>query len=164
MEQTNRPSRRNKPLTLESGAAFQPYRYSVGRYGSRFLVELRDNKKLLGVKCGSCARVYCPPHPLCGRCYAPMSDWREVGPEGVLATFTILRFQFLDPETGEPKPVPYGYGFIRLDGSDTNFQHFVSLDSGTPLKIGLRVRPVFAEARRGDLRDIRHFEPVPEAP
>ncbi|PCI33280.1 MAG: hypothetical protein COB53_12190 [Elusimicrobia bacterium] len=146
---------------MSSGDAFQPFRYSVGRFGSKFLVALRDEKKFLAVKCGECSRVYSPPHPLCGPCYKKMDQWLEVGPLGTLTTFTILRFQFIDPETGQKKPVPYGYGFIKLDGSDTNFQHFVSLESGEDLHIGMRVRPVFEETRTGDIRDIRHFEPVP---
>jgi len=87
-----------------------------------------------------------------------MTEWTEVGPLGTVYSFTILRFSFLDPETGEKKPVPYGYGFIRLDGADTNFQHFLEIPKNNNIKIGARVRPVFADARNGNLRDIRHFE------
>lgn len=77
---------------------------------------------------------------------------------GTIATFTILRFAFIDPETGQKKPVPYGYGLIRLDGADTNFQHFLELPKDGKVAIGMRVRPVFEESRRGNLRDIKHFE------
>lgn len=128
--------------------------------GSRFLAELRDHKKFLASRCPSCRRVYVPPRPLCGRCYAKMDEWVEVGPEGVLEAFTILRFPFIDPETGERRPVPYGYGFVRLDGADTNLQHFLRVGEKPP-RIGMRVRPVFAEERRGTLRDILHFEEIP---
>ncbi len=89
-----------------------------------------------------------------------MNDWVEVGPEGTLMAFTILRFAFIDPETGAKKPVPYGYGFIRLDGADTQLQHFLALDPARSPRIGMRVRPVFEEDRRGTLRDIRHFEEI----
>ena len=77
---------------------------------------------------------------------------------GTLSAFTILRFPFIDPETGEKKPVPYGYGFILLDGASTQFQHFLKVDPDWPPSIGIRVKPVFAEDRQGKLSDILHFE------
>lgn len=145
---------------MSSGGAFQPFRYSVGVLGSRFLVELRERKRFLAARCPGCGKAYVPPRPLCGPCYRPMRELVEVGPVGTLAAFTILRFAFLDPETGRKKPVPYGYGFIRLDGADTNLQHFLAVDPARPPRIGMRVRPVFEETRRGTLRDIRHFEEI----
>lgn len=147
-------------LTVSSGGSFQPYRYAVGRHGSRFLVELRDRKRFFATRCPACRKAYVPPRPLCGPCWRTMDEWVEVGPEGTLVAFTILRFPFIDPETGRKKPVPYGYGFIRLDGADTNLQHFLKVDGSRPPEIGLRVRPVFEEDRTGTLRDIRHFEPL----
>ncbi|MBI3551384.1 MAG: OB-fold domain-containing protein [Elusimicrobia bacterium] len=112
----------------------------------------------MGVRCPSCRKVYVPPRPLCGPCYRTIDEWVEVGPRGTLAAFTILRFAFLDPETGRRKPVPYGYGFIRLDGADTQLQHFLRIDPQTPPRIGMKVKPVFEDERAGTLRDIRHFE------
>ncbi len=152
---------KNRPkgiITVSSGDAFQPFHYGVGKYGTKFLTELKENKKFWAVRCADCKKCYVPPRPLCGPCYKLMDDWVEVGPEGAVTAFTILRFAFLDPETGAKKPVPYGYGFIRLDGADTQLQHFLALDPARPPRIGMRVRPVFEAERRGTLRDIRHFE------
>ena len=53
MEAENRIRRRDV-LTLASGGAFQPFRYSVGRFGSRFFTELRDSKRFWGVRCPGC--------------------------------------------------------------------------------------------------------------
>ena len=147
-------------IAVKSGTAFQPFRYSVGRHGSRFFKELRDRGRFMAVRCASCRKVYAPPRSLCGPCYRTMEEWLEVGPEGTLVAFTILRFAFIDPETGQKKPVPYGYGFIRLDGADTCFQHFLSLEDEKPPRIGMRVRPVFADQRVGNLRDLRHFAAI----
>ena len=30
-------------LTISSGDMFQPYRWSVGKYGSKFLLEIKEN-------------------------------------------------------------------------------------------------------------------------
>ncbi|MFH1983734.1 MAG: Zn-ribbon domain-containing OB-fold protein [Pseudomonadota bacterium] len=147
-------------LIISSGDAAQPFRYAVGMYGSKFFEELRDNRRIMAVRCPDCGKVYVPPRKVCGPCFREMTDWVEVGPEGTIGTFTILRYAFIDPETGEQKPVPYGYGFIRFDGADTLFQHFIAIDDETRVRIGARVAPVFAEARKGTIRDIRFFRVV----
>ncbi len=154
MEET----REQEQLVLHSGEAEQPFRYAVGRYGSRFFMALRDEKRLLGIRCPKCGKVYVPPRQVCGPCFERMDEMVEVAPTGTLVAYTILRFSFLDPETGKQKPVPYGYGFIRLDGSDNAFQHFIEIRDETRVRIGARMRAVFHEERHGTLADIQHFE------
>ena len=92
----------------------------------------------------------------------PDNKFIEVGPSGRIATFTILRYAFIDPETGEPKPVPYGYGFIRLDGADNLFQHYIHIEDEAGIKIGARVEPVFSELRKGTVKDILYFRVAAE--
>ena len=49
-------------LTIHSAKeAEQPFLYSVGRYGSRFLEEMQKNKRFVGVRCPKCRKVYVPP-------------------------------------------------------------------------------------------------------
>jgi len=154
MTQTSEPER----LVMHSGDAQQPFRYAVGRYGSRFFMALRDEKRLLGIRCPRCRKVYVPPRQVCGPCFERMEELVEVASTGTLVAYTILRFSFLDPETGKQKPVPYGYGFIQLDGSDNAFQHFIEIRDEARIHIGARMRAVFRDTRRGTLGDIRHFE------
>jgi uncharacterized OB-fold protein len=144
-------------LVIESGDAEQPFRYAVGLHGSKFFQELRDHKRIVGIQCPKCTKVYVPPRRVCGECYCEMTEFVEVGPGGEIGTFTILRFPFIDPETGKKKPVPYGYGFIKLDGADTLFQHYIDIDDESKVKIGARVEPIFAEQRRGTIKDIVSF-------
>jgi len=145
-------------LTIASSVdAEQPYRYSAGRYRSRFLVEIRDNKRFVGVRCPKCRKVYAPPKMLCGPCFCTMDEPVEVGPQGVIKTFTILRFAFVDPDTGIAKPVPYAYGIIQLDGADNVLSHYVDYHDESRVRIGARVEAVFEEHRTGTMKDIRHF-------
>ena len=144
-------------VIIHSGAARQPFNYAVGLHGSLFLQELRDSQRFMAVKCPVCEKVYIPPRRVCGACFVEMDAFVEVGPAGTIGTFTILRYAFIDPETGQQKPVPYGYGFIRLDGADTLFQHYIDILDESKLHIGARVEPVFAERRKGTIRDIRFF-------
>ncbi len=147
-------------IIIESGDAVQPFAYSVGMYGSKFFTEIRDNCRFMAVRCPKCKKVYIPPRAVCGDCFVEMNDWVEVGPKGMISTFTILRFAFIDPETGAQKPVPYGYGFIKFDGADTLFQHYISVEDETKIKVGARVEPVFAKDRKGSIRDIEYFKVV----
>lgn len=144
-------------LTMHSGEGEQPFHYAIGRYGSKFLTEIRDNKQFYGIKCPKCGKVYVPPREVCGPCFTRMTEWVKVADEGKLYSYTILRFVFLDPETGKQRPVPYVYAFITLDGADTALQHFVEITDESKVKVGARVKAVFENKRSGKITDIKHF-------
>lgn len=159
MEEKKKP----ELLTIHSPeAAEQPFEYSVGVYGSRFLRELNQNEKFVGVRCPECKRVYIPPREVCSRCFCRMSEPVEVGPQGEIISYTILRFPFVDPETGDWKPVPFGYAFIKLDGASTCFQHYFTVSDESRIKVGARLEPVFKDKseRKGTVLDILHFQLV----
>ena len=147
-------------IIIESGEATQPFNYAIGMHGSKFFIELRDRHRFMGIRCPRCRRVYIPPRGVCGQCFVAMDEWIEVGPRGVIGTFTILRFAFIDPETGAQKPIPYGYGFIKLDGADTLFQHYISIEDETKVRVGARVEPVFSNEPKGSIRDIEYFKVI----
>jgi uncharacterized OB-fold protein len=44
-----------------------------------------------------------------------------------------------------------------LPGADTVFQHFIDIQDEKKIGIGARVEPVFAETRKGTIRDIEYF-------
>lgn len=140
--------------------AYFPYDYSCGRIGSFFFRALRDEKKIYGRKCSRCGKVYIPPRPVCGPCFARTDEWVEVGPQGTLECFTVVYFTFLDPITGKKRPVPYGYGLIRLDGAHSRIQHFLSENDPKRLYVGMRVEAEFNELREGKLSDIKWFKPI----
>ena len=148
-------------LTISSGEAAQPFHWSVGRYGSKFLTELRDHKKIFGIKCSSCGWVYVPPRRVCVKCFVELSDWVELPPRGTILAFSVLMFSFVDPETGKERPVPYGYGYIKFDGADSSFPHFLEETDYKKIKIGAKVEAVFEKKRRGHLLDIKHFRIIP---
>jgi len=140
--------------------AVLPFRYSAGRAASRFFAELRKNKRILATKCSKCGKAYVPPRPVCGECFEALEEWVEVGPKGTLVGYTVVHFPFLDPLTGKMRPVPYGYGFIVLDGAATKIQHFIQETDIEKLRFGLKVEPVFKEERQGNFADIEYFRIV----
>ena len=145
-------------VTLESGEAEQPFAWSAGIYGSRFLTELRDNKRFVGIKCPKCGKVYVPPRRVCGPCFVELTELVPVSDEGEIITYTVVSFGFVDPATGKQKPVPYGYAVIKLDGADTYLLHYVDETDPAKIKVGARVRAVFEEERTGSMLDIKYFE------
>lgn len=133
------------------------WRYGASWYFTEFMRALRDERRLLGLRCPVCRRVYLPPRPVCGNCHAELSEWAEVQDTGTVRAFTVVHTPIIDPATGQPRPVPYGMALIQLDGADTTLNHYLAENDAAKLRIGMRVRAVWLEARTGALSDIVHF-------
>lgn len=133
-----------------------PYTWSVGEVGSRFLMELKDNKKIWATRCPSCDMVFVPPKKACTYCFSDIHEWVEVKDEGVLQTFTVVRYETpLVP--GKP---PHIIGIVLLDGADTGLVHLVGGVAPDRVKVGMRVKAVFEDNRKGHILDIKHFKPI----
>ncbi|SHK71240.1 hypothetical protein SAMN02745216_03954 [Desulfatibacillum alkenivorans DSM 16219] len=147
------------PMTVDV-----PYRFAAGKYMARFLTELRDNGRFVGVKCPSCNRVQMPPRVVCAACHVKNDEWVELSSEGTMVGFTIMYLPLTDPTTGKPHEPPFVYGSVRLDGSDSTVEHMVNVEPDLDkIWVGMRMKVVLRdrEERIGDLSDIIHFEPLP---
>ncbi len=71
------------------GKIYIPNTYTAGAVGSHFLIELRDNKKIMGTKCPACDLVYVPARSVCKYCFAQLDQWVEVSDTGTLQTYTV---------------------------------------------------------------------------
>ncbi|HXZ38261.1 MAG TPA: Zn-ribbon domain-containing OB-fold protein, partial [Thermodesulfobacteriota bacterium] len=133
-----------------------PYTWSVGEVGSRFFIELRDNKKIFGKRCPACKKVLVPARKVCGKCSQQTEEWVEVANQGTVQTFTVVRY----PSDVQPLNPPFGYGIIKLDGADTGMAHLVYGSDPAKWKIGMKVKAVFKERREGNILDIAYFQPL----
>jgi len=138
------------------------WRYGTGWYFRHFFRVLKEEGRLLGLRCPSCRRVYLPPRPVCGNCHAELHEWVPVADTGTVRAFTVVHLPIVDPATGEPRPVPYGTALIQLDGADTTLNHYLAETDLSKLRVGLRVRAVWREKRQGRMSDIKHFEIMKE--
>jgi uncharacterized OB-fold protein len=146
-----------KPLSV-TYVADMPYKYHAGYYYSRFIRELRDNKKIVGVKCPKCGKIYVPPRIVCRDCFVKMEEFVPVSDKGTLLAFTITNFSYIDTTTGEPKKIPFTAAFIKLDGADSNIVHSLNETDEKKIKAGMRLQAVFSDNRTGDyFHDIDHF-------
>jgi hypothetical protein len=146
-----------KPLILEGGI-HMPYTWTVGRTGSRFFIELRDHRRLMGNRCSKCQVVWVPPRLRCPECYIAMGDdsWIEVGPEGTLRHFTIVNYS----HPAQPMPPPFAYGIIDLDRAGRAITHLIAGTNLNNLKPGIRLKPVWSPNRQGTILDIAYFTPI----
>jgi uncharacterized OB-fold protein len=152
------PTRRVEDLRAWRGTMPVVSRYTAGLAGERFLRALRDEARLLGVRCGRCGVTYVPGRLFCERCFDELHDWIEVGPAGTVEAVTALH---LGPD-GSRLTQPVLLALVRLDGADTVLFHRLGGIGAGEAAIGLRVKPVYKEAaqRKGSILDIVHFTPA----
>jgi uncharacterized OB-fold protein len=131
------------------------YKYTFGGQ-SKFFIELMNNKKLLGTKCTKCGKTWMPPRINCSECYEP-ANWVEMKQAGTIEVSTIVWYT----TSAFIKAIPYGIGFIKLDGANTALLQGIFSENLVPSKIkkGKRVRAVFSKEREGKMTD---FFFVPE--
>lgn len=130
------------------------YRHALGATTSAFLEGL-SRGRVLGRRCDSCHRILVPARSFCDRCHVETGQWFEVGTEGVVEMFTIVKEAF----RGLPEP-PYALAYATLDGADTALPAYVQgLDledtsaAVERLAIGTRVRVAFATEPAGTVAD-----------
>lgn len=140
-----------------------PYNYNGGRYVSRYLRELEAKARILGSRCPECGKVYVPPRCMCGPCFTQTEDPQPVSDEGILMAFSVNVVPYTDPNTGQPKEIPFTCVFVKLDGTDSNIMHVLDHTDSDRIKVGMRVKAVFTEDRTGDhFTDIKYFTAVEE--
>lgn len=138
-----------------------PYSYNAGYYVSRYLRELKENKRFVGVKCSKCGKVYVPPRVMCVVCFVKTGDFVPVSDKGTVMAYTVVTVPYTNPNKGEPKKLPFTCACIRLDGSDSNILHCLEELDDKKLRTGMRVQAVFEEVRTGDhFTDIKHFRTI----
>ena len=130
------------------------YTRSLGPVLSQFMAALAE-RRILGAR-GADGRVHAPPFEYDPVTAEPPGDLLPVGPEG-----TVLSWSWMpEPLADQPLAVPFAWALIRLDGADTALLHAVDAGSAAAMRTGLRVRPRWAAARTGSIRDIACFEPA----
>jgi len=133
------------------------YLYTAGVAGERFLREIKENAKILGIKCRRCNTVHVPPKIYCERCFARLDEWVELTGEGQVEAFTPCHF---DPD-GNTLAEPDILAAIRLRGANESIVHRIKETPAEGVYIGMNVKAVFKEKkdRVGSILDIAHFRP-----
>ncbi|MGW4160176.1 Zn-ribbon domain-containing OB-fold protein [Streptomyces sp. NPDC004788] len=132
-----------EPVTGIVAPARLDYTYTPGRAQSAYLHALAD-RRTVGERCPSCAKVYVPPRGACPTCGVATTDKVEVGPRGTVTTYCIVNIKArnLDIE------VPYVYAHIALDGAGLALHGRIAGIPYDQVRMGLRVEPVWTEGGR----------------
>jgi hypothetical protein len=134
-----------------------PYTYFAGRVGSTFITTIRDQHKIMGVKCNTCDKVFVPPRQTCERCLEDIRDnWVELKNTGEVVNFTVVRYD----DKHLPRKAPFVMAMIKLDGADTPMVHILEGVDMDDVQLGAKVKAVFAEKTTNTILDIDHFKPL----
>jgi len=76
--------------------------------------------------------------------------------------FSVVNYPFPDPATGQQRPIPYTYGYIKIDGADNIFSHVINETDVEKIAVGMKVAAVFKDKddMQGNIQDIKYFEIV----
>jgi uncharacterized protein len=143
---------REAPLSAPLEVGFD-YTRSLGPVLTRFVRALAD-KRIVGTV-GSDGRVHVPPVEYDPVTAEPLSDFVDVGTEGVVISWSWCA----EPVAGQPIQRPFAWALVRLDGADTGMVHAVDVADAKDMRTGLRVRAHWAETPIGHIRDIAYFRP-----
>ena len=135
----------SKEILVSEQVLRVPFCYSAGKVTSRFLLALRDEATLYGIRCPLCRKVYAPPRAICGSCFTDTEEWVPLSGEGIVESYTEVRYA----ESVHPCKPPFTIGLIRLHGADTGMVHIIREVEGNRITIGQRVRVVFTQERKG---------------
>lgn len=134
------------PLIIE-----YPFKRTTGPVIGAFLTGLRE-QVLVGSRAED-GRVIVPPaefDPVSGN---DLTDIVEVGPEGVITTWSWV----VIPHAKHPLSDPFAWVLIKLNGADTPMLGALAAPSMDAVATGGRVKPVWAEDREGHIDDIAHW-------
>jgi len=133
-----------------------PVRYDAGLYMGRFLKGLM-NKEIWANKCPKCGRISVPPRALCGRCLGvEMDEWVKLSDEGVLESFEVCFYDFIQSNTGKIQKAPWVKATFIMDHG-VIMEHYMVPPDPTKHKVGDRYKVAWNENRVGEFHDILHF-------
>jgi uncharacterized OB-fold protein len=136
------------------------YSWATGVAVGEFLKGLKAGV-ITGSKCDQCGRIVVPPRMFCEWCFRRTENWVKLPDTGIVNTYSV---SYITADTTRVK-TPLIPAVVEIDGtSSAGFLHLISEVKPDDVKIGMRVKAVWAEPskRRGSITDIKYFAPVKE--
>jgi uncharacterized OB-fold protein len=134
------------------------YIVNAGSASSRFLKGMCEGR-ILGQRCPTCKKVTVPPRGACPTCGVATEEEVEVKDVGTITTFCIININF----DAKARELPYACASIVLDGADTTLFHLIQGADVANIRMGMRVKAVWAKELGPSLESIDHFTPTGEA-
>ena len=128
------------------------YKRSSGPVMSKFF-EALGQQKILGTK-STAGKVFSPAAEFDPETNAPLKEMVEVGPGGVVESFSWIE----NPQHHHLIKEPFAFALIKLDGADTSMLHMVTDCKESDLSIGTRVQATWSETHEQRITDIKFFK------
>ncbi|MBA4397433.1 MAG: hypothetical protein C0394_08640 [Syntrophus sp. (in: bacteria)] len=134
-------------------------RFASGPVTGKWYAGLREKKFLANV-CPKCERTQIPPREICAICRVRVTEYVELGPAGTVTNYDVVHFASPDPLTGTVRDTPYAPVYVVLDGATESeaFAFELKKEDLNRVRVGMRVRPVWAEKPTGSFKDLICFE------
>jgi uncharacterized OB-fold protein len=144
--------------------------YPMGLFMGKFMRELKQNARLVGMVCRQCGHTMFPPQALCSVCHGENfqnPQWVEVGPKATVAGLMEIKMPWLNPWTLTLRSSQYPVGILMVDAPGSSpgvIWHFIGETDVSKLRVGMRVKAVFKprEEREGLMEDIVYWAPIEE--
>jgi uncharacterized OB-fold protein len=143
------------PIRLE-------YKRTAGQAVTRFLYGLKEHK-IIGGRAPSSDEIYAGSRGTDPKSGEPTSIEVEVQDRGTITTFCVVNIPGLSELAPE---VPYVSASILLDGADNTFFGLIRGIDVDDVRMGMRVKAVWADELVADHTSIKWWEPTgePDAP
>jgi uncharacterized OB-fold protein len=140
-----------------------PYKWSMGPYTGSLFIEMKENKRIWGIRCPKCKKLLFPPEAMCGYCFTEIKDeWEEIGDEGTVVQFTKAGMPIFDNRTGQFAFSERPLANIQFD-KGPYIMHWLEEKDLAKLHLGMRVKAVWREQGRGrGYEDIMYFRIIEE--
>jgi len=110
-------------------------------------------KKLMGVRCSQCHKIFLPPRPICTECHSDEMEWIELSGQGTLMAFTSIHVAptFI-VEQGFDRDNPYCAGIVKTEEGGQISARILGVDAKSPetIKIGTPLTVDFIEVGEGE--------------
>lgn len=135
------------------------YEYTAGVATSQFLRAV-EQKRLLGLRCPKCQKVYIPSRGACPTDGVPTTEEVELPHTGTVTTFCVVNVQFY----GQQMEVPYVSANILVDGADLPLFGLIQEMPAADVRMGLRVEAVWKDDDEltTSLENIKWWRPTGE--
>ena len=134
------------------------FNFWVGIVMDKFFDGLQE-KKFIGTKCSRCGKVFLPPRNRCGDCFAKAEDFIELPETGILKNFTVTSYKVTERKARNVNKDQI-VGLVQIDGADSAMVVPVINTNPEDLKIGMKLKVVWAKRIKGHPNDIAGFEPI----
>ena len=146
---------RTKPKFIEDNMNVEKFVYTLGHGYEKFFQGLKEGK-IIASRCSKCGLTYLPPRIYCEECLDEVEEFVEVKQNGFIIGYTI---QNIDKDGNELEEKII-WALIGFEGIRGGIFHKLEGIDPDEIYIGMPVKPVFREDRKGSINDIKYFTKI----